>query len=45
MKCGRVKDSINLVESRIPLKYGRVKDSINMVESKTPLIGKSKRLY
>ena len=46
LKYGRVKDSINLVESRIPinwveswtlLKFGRVKDSINLVKSRIPI--------
>ena len=32
-----VKDSINLVESRTPLKCDRVKGSIDVVESRTPL--------
>ena len=44
-----VKDSINMVESRTPLKwysqglhkFSRVKDSINGVESKTPSMEES----
>ena len=37
LRFDRVKNSINLVESRTPLKCDRVKGSIDVVESKTPL--------